>query len=62
MLSLTDERVRWEQAPFDHPQLSVPNGANTAVNNPVLGAGYASDNYISLPLSVLPAESLSRLR
>lgn len=26
MLALTDERVRWEQAPFDHPQLLVPNG------------------------------------
>jgi len=22
--SLTDERVRWERAPFDHPQLLVP--------------------------------------
>src|SRR5262249_59643231 len=26
LLSLTDDRVRDEQAPFDHPQLSVPNG------------------------------------
>lgn len=26
MLSLTDERVRSQQAPFDHPQLFVPNG------------------------------------
>jgi cytochrome c peroxidase len=49
MLTFTDERVRWEQAPFDHPQLFVPNGANTAVANPVLGSGYASDNYITLP-------------
>lgn len=24
--TLTDERVRWEQAPFDHPALRVPNG------------------------------------
>ncbi|MDO6496582.1 cytochrome-c peroxidase [Photobacterium sanguinicancri] len=24
--ALTDERVRWEQAPFDHPQLYVANG------------------------------------
>lgn len=24
--SLTDERVRWEQAPFDHPSLLIPNG------------------------------------
>lgn len=26
LLSLTDERVRWEQAPFDHPQLLIPDG------------------------------------
>lgn len=24
--SLTDERVRWERAPFDHPQILVPDG------------------------------------
>jgi cytochrome c peroxidase len=23
---LTDERVRWESAPFDHPELVIPNG------------------------------------
>ncbi|MCV6587648.1 MAG: hypothetical protein OIF57_01275, partial [Marinobacterium sp.] len=27
MESLTDERVAWEKAPFDHPQLFVPNGS-----------------------------------
>lgn len=26
LLSLTDDRVRWERAPFDHPELIVPNG------------------------------------
>lgn len=26
LLALTDERVRWEKAPFDHPQLLVPDG------------------------------------
>ena len=26
MLALTDERVRQEMAPFDHPQLFIPNG------------------------------------
>ena len=25
--TLTDERVRWEKAPFDHPELPVPQGA-----------------------------------
>jgi len=24
--SLTDERVRWERAPFDHPELRIPHG------------------------------------
>jgi cytochrome c peroxidase len=27
LLSLTDERVRQEKAPFDHPEIFVPNGA-----------------------------------
>ena len=27
MKALTDERVRWEMAPFDHPELLIPNGA-----------------------------------
>jgi cytochrome c peroxidase len=26
MKTLTDERVRWEQAPFDHPSLIIPSG------------------------------------
>lgn len=30
--SLTDERVRWERAPFDHPQLIVPHGHSDNVN------------------------------
>lgn len=29
--SLTDERVRWEKAPFDHPELTIPNGASPGV-------------------------------
>ena len=27
LLALTDDRVRWEKAPFDHPELFVPNGS-----------------------------------
>lgn len=35
LLALTDERVRWEQAPFDHPQLFVPHGhTNVIPGNP----------------------------
>ena len=29
LLALTDDRVRLQQAPFDHPQLFVPNGDST---------------------------------
>jgi hypothetical protein len=36
-LSLTDDRVRWQRAPFDHPQLFVPDGAS----------GDGTDNTIS---------------
>ena len=47
LLSWTDERVRWQQAPFDHPQLFVPNGDNPAgtdalVEIPAVGAGGSS--------------------
>jgi cytochrome c peroxidase len=43
LLALTDERVRWQRAPFDHPQLIVPNGDLTpGVDNlmilPAVGA------------------------
>jgi cytochrome c peroxidase len=34
MLALTDERVRQEQAPFDHPQLFVPDGGTFAREQP----------------------------
>jgi cytochrome c peroxidase len=27
LLALTDDRVRYEKAPFDHPQLFIPNGS-----------------------------------
>jgi cytochrome c peroxidase len=35
MVALTDDRVRFEKAPFDHPSLDVPNGPNL----PAVGAG-----------------------
>ncbi len=35
LLSLTDERVRQEQAPFDHPQLFIPNGSAVAPNGTI---------------------------
>jgi len=44
LLSLSDERVRLQQAPFDHPELPVPNGANPDGTDivkliPAVGAG-----------------------
>lgn len=41
--SLTDERVRNQAAPFDHPELIIPNGASGFAN------GEAIDNEIVLP-------------
>lgn len=45
MKGLTDERVRYEKAPFDHPQLKVPNGhpgdQNSVTND---GTGQATDS------------------
>ncbi len=37
--SLTDERVRQEQAPFDHPQLLVPTGSSADSIGPKCGLG-----------------------
>ncbi|BAZ49636.1 hypothetical protein NIES4103_22480 [Nostoc sp. NIES-4103] len=48
--SLTDERVRYEKAPFDHPQLFIPNGHpgnETTVTND--GTGKATDDLIEIP-------------
>lgn len=48
--SLTDERVRYRKAPFDHPQLFLPNGhvgnESTVTND---GKGRATDEVIELP-------------
>jgi cytochrome c peroxidase len=49
--ALTDERVRWEQAPFDHPSLRVPNG-HPFNEFSVLGMGspkQAVDDYLAVP-------------
>jgi len=50
MESLTDERVRFERAPFDHPQLFITNGHpgdQNAVTND--GTGQATTTVIALP-------------
>ncbi len=48
--SLTDERVRYHRAPFDHPQLFVTNGHpgdQTSVTND--GSGKALDTLVEIP-------------
>lgn len=45
---LTDERVRWEKAPFDHPALTLPHGHKTAASS-TLGSSYATDIGLTLP-------------
>ncbi|MBU7585225.1 MAG: c-type cytochrome [Nostoc sp. TH1S01] len=50
MKALTDERVRYEKAPFDHPQLFIPNGHpiddKSVVND---GTGKAQDTFREIP-------------
>src|SRR4051794_28052796 len=51
--SLTDPRVRDQSAPFDHPQLLVPAGAQTGANGLVLkdAAGRALDCFKEVPVT-----------
>jgi cytochrome c peroxidase len=50
MQSLTDERVRYERAPFDHPQLFITNG-HPGDQNAVTddGSGQATVTLVELP-------------
>ena len=50
---LTDDRVRYEKAPFDHPELTVPHG-HTGTNALItvthkLSETLAADDYIKIP-------------
>lgn len=52
LLGLTDERVRWEKAPFDHPSLCIPGGAagsTTSVTPDPANPGQATYTKICLP-------------
>ena len=44
LLSLTDERVRYQKAPFDHPQLFIPNGHKLKPGE----KGNAKDEFIEI--------------
>ena len=43
---LTDERVRWEREPFDHPALAVPHGQAATPRNP--GDMRAADEWLQV--------------
>lgn len=47
MIALTDDRVRYQKAPFDHPQLFIPNGHPEPVSND--GTGKATDDLLEIP-------------
>jgi cytochrome c peroxidase len=51
MKALTDERVLYRRAPFDHPQLFVPNGhpGDSTVTIDSNGDGLADDLMIEIP-------------
>lgn len=49
LLTLTDERVRFRRAPFDHPQLFVPNGHPGQFQVTDDGSGRATDELLELP-------------
>ncbi len=42
--TLTDERVRWEKAPFDHPSIKIPNGHIESATG-----GLMDDDYLFIP-------------
>jgi hypothetical protein len=45
--SLTDERVRWERAPFDHPQIIIPNGHTLSESSK--NSKQAQDKFLEVP-------------
>jgi hypothetical protein len=50
MKSLTDDRVKFEQAPFDHPQLLIPNGHSGGPTGLEIGSnGAAKDAFLEIP-------------
>ncbi len=50
LLALTDDRVRFQRAPFDHPQLFVPDGHwGTQERVFDLGGGRALDRILEIP-------------
>ena len=51
--SLTDDRVRWEQAPFDHPEIRIPEGSPfSPINGDVV---HGNDNIALDRFKTIPA-------
>jgi cytochrome c peroxidase len=51
LMALTDERVRWEAGPFDHPEFNIANGHTGSETSVVMDPldGCAEDDMITLP-------------
>ena len=49
LASLTDERVKYRKAPFDHPQLFIPNGHIGNESSVINVFGNAADNFKEIP-------------
>ena len=49
LLALTDERVRWERAPFDHPQLFVADGHDLRLDGNPKRARALADHLREIP-------------
>ena len=52
LIALTDDRVKYEKAPFDHPSLCIPDGhpgTTTSVSDDRLHRGQATDNMKCFP-------------
>ena len=47
--TLTDERVRYDRAPFDHPSLPLPNGGTAPVMTPIFPDTPVLEDRITLP-------------
>jgi len=47
--ALTDERVKQQKAPFDHPQIFVPNGHRTILGFPIPDLDGAQDDLLEIP-------------
>lgn len=47
--SLTDERVLYSRAPFDHPELRIPHGhGDSTISNPISNS-LAADQWLIIP-------------